>query len=257
MKVEPTTDNSDHTHITPITLSPKRKFWRKLGRIVLKIFLFCFVSSLLWVILLKWIPVPFTPLMTIRSIEGSFSTKKNSQIYYQWMPYSKISSHMGIAVVASEDQNFPTHHGFDYEAIKRAMDENKVRKIKRGASTISQQVAKNVFLWNGRSYIRKGLEVYFTGLIEFIWGKKRILEVYMNVAEMGPNTFGVQAAARYAYGKNASKLTSAEAARLAAILPNPNIFSAKRPSSFIIARQNQIMRQMYLLGGANYLKPIE
>ena len=156
--------------------------------------------------------------------------------------------------MASEDQQFPVHWGFDFDEIQDAIKENKTRKRPRGASTISQQVAKNVFLWNGRSYIRKGLEVYFTVLIELIWGKKRILEVYLNVAETGPLTFGVEAASQRYYGHTAKLLSRDEAARIAAVLPNPIKFSIQNPSGYVLRRTRQISRQMRALGGQKYLK---
>jgi monofunctional biosynthetic peptidoglycan transglycosylase len=156
-----------------------------------------------------------------------------------------------LAVVASEDQNFPRHWGFDFDQIYDAMTEE--RKRARGASTITQQVAKNVFLWHGRSYIRKGLEAYFTILIEVLWSKERILEVYLNVAEMGKMTFGVEAASLRYYNKSAKRLTRYESARIAAVLPNPIRFSIKNPSAYVNKRTNQIVRQMRYLGGQKYI----
>ena len=153
--------------------------------------------------------------------------------------------------MASEDQNFPNHWGFDFDQIYNAVTEK--RKRARGASTISQQVAKNVFLWHGRSFIRKGLEAYFTVLIEVIWDKERILEVYLNVAEMGKMTFGVEAASLRYYNKSAKKLTRYEAARIAAVLPNPVRFSIKNPSGYVQKRTGQIVRQMRYLGGQKYI----
>ena len=203
-------------------------------------------------IVLRFIPVFFTLTMLSRSVDGLFDKNGEAIIHYDWTPIEDISPDMPIAVIASEDQNFPTHNGFDFVAIERAIERNKTSKTKYGASTISQQVAKNVFLWQGKSWLRKGLEVYFTFLIETIWSKKRIMEVYLNVAETGKNTFGVQAAAKRFYKKNASQLIPAEAARIAAVLPNPNVYSIKNPTSYTLLRQNQIGYQMRLLGGRSY-----
>ncbi|GAB2788488.1 monofunctional biosynthetic peptidoglycan transglycosylase [Rhabdobacter roseus] len=189
--------------------------------------------------------------MAVRKLEASRAGEA-TKIHYDWEPYENISREAALAVVASEDQNFPTHWGFDFDEIYDAMTEKRARP--RGASTISQQVAKNVFLWHGRSFIRKGLEAYFTVLIELIWGKKRILEVYLNVAETGKMTFGVEAAAQRFYGKSAKNLSRAEAARIAAVLPNPIRFSIKNPSSYVSGRAGKISRQMRLLGGQKYIE---
>ncbi len=218
-----------------------------------KIVLYFIVFSLLWVVLLKFIPVWVTPYIISTKI-SAIAGEGSSKLYKDWEPYENISKEMALAVVASEDQSFPAHWGFDFDEIYDAMTEK--RKRARGASTISQQVAKNVFLWHGRSYVRKGLEAYFTVLIEVIWGKKRILEVYLNVAEMGPLTFGVEAASLRYYNKSAKNLTRHEAARIAAVLPNPIRFSIKNPSAYVNKRTSQIVRQMRYLGGQKYLEGI-
>lgn len=215
-----------------------------------RVVLYFLIFSVGGVVVLKIVPVWITPLMVSRKIEA-FRNDEKMKIYHDWEPYSAISKEVALAVVASEDQNFPTHWGFDFGEIYDAMTEK--RKRRRGASTISQQVAKNVFLWNGRSYIRKGLEAYFTILIELIWGKERILEVYLNVAETGKMTFGVEAAAQRFYDKPASGLTRFEAARIAAVLPNPIRFSIRNPSGYVNKRTNQIVRQMRYLGGVKYI----
>lgn len=176
---------------------------------------------------------------------------------YDWEPLERISPHAAMAVIASEDQQFPFHAGFDFESIRKAVQHNAKSKRKRGASTISQQVAKNLFLWSGRSWVRKGLEVYFTVLIEAVWPKERILEVYLNVAEFAPGTYGVQAAAQRFFGKNAARLTRREAATLAAVLPNPKRFRADRPSNYIQKRCESIMGQMRALGGPSFLKQLD
>lgn len=215
-----------------------------------KFLLYFLLVSVLWVVVLKFIPVWITPHMIGRKIEAG-RAGESTKIYRDWESYDNISKEAALAVVASEDQTFPTHWGFDFDAMSDALTEK--RKRTRGASTISQQVAKNVFLWHGRSYIRKGLEAYFTLLIELVWGKERILEVYLNVAETGKMTFGVEAAAQRFYGKSAKNLTRLEAARIAAVLPNPIRFSIKNPSSYVLGRASKISRQMRALGGQTYV----
>jgi monofunctional biosynthetic peptidoglycan transglycosylase len=221
--------------------------------LLVRAFLILFLGSIAWVVVLKYVPVWFTPL-TISRKWDTIGTDKSSRIYKTWRPYEEISKEAALAVIASEDQRFPYHWGFDFEEIQDAIKENLTRKRSRGASTISQQVAKNVFLWTGHSYIRKGLEVYFTVMIELIWGKKRILEVYLNVAETGPMTFGVEAASQRFYRHSAYKLSREEAARIASVLPNPNMFSIKNPSNYIQRRTTQIARQMRALGGQRYIR---
>lgn len=166
------------------------------------------------------------------------------KLYKDWESLKHISPHLVQAVVASEDNNFEKHYGVDFEAIKKARKHNKKGKVMRGASTISQQTAKNVFLWPKRSWLRKGMEVYFTGLIEIFWGKKRIMEVYLNVIEMGDGVYGAEAAAQTYFRKPASDMNRSEAALIAATLPNPRIYSAKNPSSFIRKKQQRILRTM-------------
>jgi monofunctional glycosyltransferase len=223
---------------------------RVIVSLLFKVFLYFVIVSVIWVVVLKFVPVWVTPHMIGRKIEASRQGEK-TKIYHDWESYDNISKEVALAVVASEDQNFPTHWGFDFEAMSDALSEK--RKRTRGASTISQQVAKNVFLWHGRSYFRKALEAYFTLLIELVWGKERILEVYLNVAETGKMTFGVEAAAQRFYGKSAKNLTRLEAARIAAVLPNPIRFSIKNPSSYVVGRAGKISRQMRALGGQSYI----
>ena len=238
---------------------PIRRFMRErpvLERVYwfcINAFLWLFFGSMGYVIVLKYVPVWVTPLVVSRWMD-TFGTDESSHVYKKWRAYDVISKEAALAVVASEDQAFPTHWGFDFDEIQDAIKENEKRKRPRGASTISQQVAKNVFLWNGRSYIRKGLEVYFTVLIELVWGKKRILEVYLNVAETGPMTFGVEAASQRYYGHSAETLSRSEAARIAAVLPNPRLFSISHPSTYIQRRTSQISRQMRYLGGQKYIR---
>tara|TARA_B100000929_G_C15492111_1_gene414804 strand:- start:1473 stop:2078 length:606 start_codon:yes stop_codon:yes gene_type:complete len=191
------------------------------------------------VVAYKWVPVPFTPLMAIRYFENPEEPLK-----HDWVPIEEISRHLQLAVIASEDQNFANHSGFDLEAIKKAMDDNRSGRKIRGASTISQQTAKNIFLWPGRTWLRKGLEAYFTFLIEMIWSKDRILEVYLNSIEMGKGVYGAQAASHHWFKTDASKLGPYEAAAIAAVLPNPREYRANPASSFIQGRKNWIVRQM-------------
>lgn len=220
-----------------------------------KAFLWLFFGSIGYVIVLKYVPVWVTPLVVSRWVD-TFGTDESGHVYKKWRSYNDVSREAALAVVASEDQAFPAHWGFDFDEIQDAIKENQRRKRPRGASTISQQVAKNVFLWNGRSYVRKGLEVYFTALIELIWGKKRILEVYLNVAETGPMTFGVEAASVRYYGHSAMSLTRSEAARIAAVLPNPRRLSIARPSNYVQRRTSQIAGQMRALGGQRYIRTL-
>ena len=213
-----------------------------------------FAGSFLLVTLLKWFPVYTTPLVMIRAGEYALAGKWVS-IQKDWTPLEEMSPHMMKAVIASEDPKFLFHDGFDFEAIAKAMNANKTRKIKMGASTISQQTAKNVFLYPTRSYVRKGLEAYFTVLIEMIWGKKRILEVYLNVIELGPGIYGTEAASMHYWKKPSKNLAQGEAQLFAAILPNPRKWNPKSPTNFVLKRRNFIRRNLVLLG-SNYFKPL-
>lgn len=210
---------------------------------IFKLIVSLILLSVLIVIIYGWAPVPFTPLMGIRALE--FPEEK---IQHEWVSIDKISNNLKVAVIASEDQNFPHHNGFDIEAIEKAMENNRQGKRVRGASTISQQTAKNVFLWPQRSWVRKGFEVYFTFLIETFWSKERILEVYLNSIEMGKGIYGAEAASRAWFNKSASALTPREAAAIAAILPNPRQYRANPASSFIEGRKSWIVRQMQNMG---------
>jgi monofunctional biosynthetic peptidoglycan transglycosylase len=193
------------------------------------------------VILFKFVPVPFTPLMAIRAIEHNADNKEMT-CSHDWVALEYISPNLQKAVIASEDGNFLEHSGFDFKAMQKAFDSNQKGKKLKGGSTISQQTAKNVFLWQGRSYLRKGLEAYFTVLIELIWGKERIMEVYLNSIEMGDGVYGAQAAAKHWYRKEAKNLTKYEAAGIAAILPNPRKFKATNSSSYINKRKATISK---------------
>jgi monofunctional biosynthetic peptidoglycan transglycosylase len=183
-------------------------------------------------------------------------SEKNYSTRYEWVDFGKISPNAAIAVIAAEDQQFPFHRGFDLESIRDAMEENAKRKRPRGASTLSQQVAKNLFLWNGGGYVRKAVEAWFTVLIELMWPKERILEVYLNIAQFGRGVFGVEAASQKFFRKPAARLTRAEAATLAAVLPNPIRMRADRPSRYVESRRDWILGQMSGLGGREYLEAV-
>lgn len=216
---------------------------QKAWRICKKVFLWLFILQFVYILYCKWINPPVTLTQIASLITGNGLRR-------DYVSFTEMSPNIKLAVIASEDQLFPDHNGFDIKAIKKAMNYNKKHATKvRGASTISQQVAKNVFLWQGRSMFRKGLEVYFTFMIEKIWNKKRILEMYLNVAEMGKGIFGVQAAARAYFNKDAKNLTRAEAAMIAAALPNPKIYTIKPLSNYVAKRYPEIMRQMENLDG--------
>ena len=223
-------------------MADKKKGWvRRIWIIVKRTFIILFLSQLFYILLLKWVDPPFTLTQL-----GSWIT--GDGLRRDYVDMDEISSHAKLAMIASEDQLFPDHSGFDWKSIQKAMDYNK-RKPNRikGASTISQQVAKNVFLWQGKSWFRKGLETYFTFMIELVWGKKRILEVYLNVSEMGPGIFGIEKASQVYFNKPASRLTRQQAAMIAACMPNPNKFTVKPMSRRVAVRHPWVMRQMNAL----------
>lgn len=224
---------------------------KKILRFIWKTILYFFIVSIGLTIFYKWVPVPATPLMFIRLYEQK---QKGESLKWKrdWVPIEEMSVHIQKAVIASEDGKFTSHNGFDIQAIEKAYENNKKGKRIKGGSTISQQTAKNVFLWPKRSYVRKGLEVYFTLLIETIWGKERIMEVYLNTIEMGNGIYGIEAASQHWYNKSAKDLTSHEAAAIAAILPNPLKYKAKNGSNYIQKRTNAIQRQMKLYENPNY-----
>lgn len=214
-----------------------------LFKIILWLLVFFFSTSFLAVLAYRWLPVKVTPLMYIRSLEHD-----NDPVFadwaHEWVPLDSISPYMSIAVMASEDQRFLEHGGFDFQAIEEARREHEEGGRRRGASTISQQTAKNVFLWPRSSWVRKGFEAYFTLLIEWIWPKERIMEVYLNSIEMGPGIYGVEAVAEEHFGCKAAELSKANCALIAATLPNPLKFSSKYPTRYMRRRQQQIMVQM-------------
>ncbi|MDH5298523.1 MAG: monofunctional biosynthetic peptidoglycan transglycosylase [Desulfobulbaceae bacterium] len=214
-----------------------------------------FISSVALVGILRWVPPPISAMMVYKWSAAKVAGEK-FHLRYHWVSLEKMSPRVAIAVVASEDQRFPDHFGFDFEAMRRAWEENQHRKKIRGGSTISQQVAKNLFLWPGRSLVRKGMEAYFTLLLEGLWPKQRILEVYLNVAEFGPGIFGVKAASDAFFHKPPARLTPREAALLAAVLPNPKKLKVGKPSRYVKGRVQHIRKQMNQLGGPTYLKPI-
>ncbi|OJV37261.1 MAG: monofunctional biosynthetic peptidoglycan transglycosylase [Bacteroidia bacterium 43-41] len=216
---------------------------KKIFRFLIKIILFLFIWSIVSVILYRFVPVYFTPLMGIRVVE-QVADGERPKVKHKWVSSGNISDNMRRAVLASEDQRFFDHNGFDRVEIEKALKENKTRKRPRGASTISQQTAKNVFLWPRSSWFRKGAEAYFTVLIELFWSKERILTVYLNSMETGNGIYGVEAVAREHFNTTAAKLSASQSALVAATLPNPLRFSSKSPSSYMMQRQSYILRQM-------------
>lgn len=246
--------------LTALALFVLRAVWRRrasyqrrgrfLRLVLLLVSLAAVFVAATWlpVLVLRFVPPVGTSFMAQRLLPCS------GVVYYQWVPWGDLSRHTPIAFVAAEDQRFPQHHGFDVEAIRKVLAEADGGRPSRGASTISQQVAKNLFLWPGQSWLRKGLEAWWTVLIEVTWPKRRILEVYVNTAQLGPCTFGAGAAARQFFGKPAGDLGPAESALLAAVLPSPNRSRVESPSGYVRGRQGWIQRQVRSLGGAGYLE---
>jgi monofunctional glycosyltransferase len=209
------------------------------------------ITLLLLVLPWRWLPLPTTSFMLQSVIQ-------NKQPYqYRWIAYDQISPNMSLAALAGEDQQFPTHHGFDWEALKQALTDYNKGSDLRGASTISQQVAKNLYLWSGRSLFRKALEAWFTVLIEWMWSKQRILEVYLNIAQFSTQVYGVEAASQYFFNQSATDLNPDQAALLAAVLPGPEIYQVDQPSPVVLDRQYWILRQMDQLGGTTFLSNIK
>ncbi|WP_372757068.1 monofunctional biosynthetic peptidoglycan transglycosylase [Mariniflexile sp.] len=224
---------------------------RKIFRFLYKSLLWFFAISIGLVVIFKWVPIPVTPLMVIRTVQ-QIANGEDVVWKHDWEPIENISKNLQLAVICSEDQNFLNHHGFDMEAIEKALEFNKKGKKTRGASTISQQTAKNVFLWPHRSWLRKGLEAYFTFLIEIVWSKERIMEVYLNSIEMGNGIYGAEAAAQHWFNRSASNLRVNQATAIAAILPNPLRYRANPATNYIQGRKNWIARQMGFFGPLNY-----
>jgi monofunctional biosynthetic peptidoglycan transglycosylase len=227
----------------------------RLGRGFAWLVLGAAAASVLAVLLFRWVPVPLTSFMLQDRI-ASLAAEDGWRFEHDWVPWEEISPHAALAVVAAEDQKFPVHRGFDLEAIDKALTDAERGRRARGASTISQQVAKNLFLWPGRSWFRKGLEAWFTVLIELLWPKQRILEVYLNSAEFGRGVWGVEAASQRFFGRPAKKINHQQAALLAAVLPSPKRFRVDRPSGYVLRRQAWILGQMNGLGGTAYLDEI-
>ena len=221
-------------------------------KVILWIVVAFFASTILSVAVLRWVPVWFTPLMFIR-LAQQVSEGKELTLQHHWVPLEEIAPSLPTAVMASEDARFQEHHGFDYKAIEHAAMRNikHPEKRKLGASTISQQTAKNVFLWPGRSWVRKGFEVYFTTLIELMWTKQRIMEVYLNSIEMGDGIYGADAVAEHHFNTTADKLTKAQCALIAVSLPNPRRMNSARPSAYMLKRQKRILREM------KFVKPLD
>ena len=247
---------------------PRRRRWRGW---LWKLPLAFVVFSIAQVLALRFIDPPFSMFMVARQLDAALAGDVRFRIAHDWRDMDAMSANLPLALVASEDQNFASHSGFDFKAIEKAQKHNEkmieraekrgkpVRRL-RGASTISQQTAKNLFLWQGRGptrWLRKGLEVWYTALIELLWPKTRILEMYANVAEFGDGIYGGQAAARSFFRKDAARLSAAEAARLAAVLPSPKRYSAARPGPYVQRRTNAIQRQMRYMGGSDYLRTLD
>lgn len=229
----------------------KSPIFRKITAILTRVFLWFLLVTVLWVLAYRFVNPPITLLMIQRNIERS-NEGKSSKMDKEWVDFEDISDNMKRAAVSAEDQLFLKHIGFDLKAIEKAFETNKKGKKIKGGSTISQQTAKNVFLWPGRSWIRKGFEAYFTLLIEIFWSKERILEVYLNVIEMGDGVYGAEAAAQEYYGKSCRKMTRAQAALIAACFPNPRRWTPKKATTYIRHRQYLIMRNMRRLGPLDF-----
>ncbi|MFV0454329.1 MAG: monofunctional biosynthetic peptidoglycan transglycosylase [Pseudomonas sp.] len=229
--------------------------FRSLLRRLFKLLLWLVALSALLVLLLRWVAPPFTALMIERKVQ-SWSSGESIDLQRSWRPWSELPDDLKMAVIAAEDQKFAEHWGFDVAAIRAALAHNEQGGSLRGASTLSQQVAKNLFLWSGRSWLRKGVEVWFTALIELLWPKQRILEVYLNSVEWGVGIFGAEAAAQHHFGVGAPYLSARQTSLLAAVLPNPREWSAGRPSAWINRRATWIRQQVRQLGGSNYLRQL-
>ena len=236
-----------------VTRNPRRTWRRRILRALVAIALCWIVLSWGLVVLLRFVPPSTSAFMVERRLAALAAGERGFSLKYHWVPYDEIAPALPIALIASEDQKFPSHHGFDVQAIQTAIDEADEGERLRGASTISQQTAKNLFLWGGRSFLRKGLEAYFTVLLEITWPKRRILEVYANIAEFGDGVYGAEAAAREFFHKPASQLTAHEAAILASVLPNPRRLHADRPTPYVLNHADWVEHQVHQLGGASYL----
>ncbi|WP_192820997.1 monofunctional biosynthetic peptidoglycan transglycosylase [Rufibacter sp. LB8] len=230
--------------------------WRDARVLFGKLCLVLFLCSLLWVVTYRWVDPPVTLHMLSKRSEPSPNDQQVKEIDFTFVELEDMSAQLPLAAIAAEDQLFLSHSGFDFKAMKMAFDKNMSGKRKTvvGGSTISQQVAKNVFLWHGRSYLRKGVEMYFTFLIELLWGKERIMEVYLNIAEMGDHVFGVHAASQKYFNTTPDKIGRQQAALLAAVLPNPIRYKVSKPTGYVLRRRRAIVRNMGRLGGTEYIK---
>lgn len=233
---------------------PRRRRWLRWVLILPLLFV---LTTVLQVVVLRFVDPPLTAFMVGRQLEAWGEGDRDYRLVYDWRDADEISGHLPLALIAAEDQRFPEHDGFDFEAIEKARKHNARGGRTRGASTISQQLAKNLFLWKGRSWVRKGLEAWYTVLIEALWSKRRIIEVYANVVEYGDGVYGAQAAARRFFGKDAARLAPAEAARLAAVLPNPRKYNAAKPGPYVQRRTRSIQRHMRALGGTGFLEQLD
>jgi monofunctional biosynthetic peptidoglycan transglycosylase len=222
---------------------------------LLRFALWFLIISVSFTLPLRWLPIPITGVIIERQVSAVF-TGKPIPFNKNWVSLDEISPNLALAVIAAEDQKFLDHHGFDWKSIDKAMEHNNRSKRTRGASTLSQQTAKNVFLWSDRSWLRKGLETWFTVLIETLWPKSRIMEVYLNSVEFGTGIYGAEAASQTFFNKPAKNLSINEAARLAAVLPNPHRYNAQNPGSWVLSRQQWIVQQMNHLGGTTFVKSI-
>ncbi len=241
----------------PRHAAPRASLGRRLLKWLASLVLAWFALTLVAVLLLRWLNPLTSALMLEARLQAWATQQSGYRTDFQWASLEQISPHAAIAVIASEDQLFPFHAGFDFHSIREAVRANENGKKLRGASTISQQVAKNLFLWSGHSFVRKGLEAYFTVLIETLWPKERILEMYLNIAQFGDGVYGVQAAAHRFWHKSALNLSSSEAALLAVVLPNPLKLRVDRPSRYVLERRDWVLGQMRGLGGAAYLRELE
>ncbi len=229
----------------------KTVLWPFLRKWIWRFFLWFNIVSIALVLFFKWVPVPVTPFMLTRCVGQKFDGEE-MKLSKKWVSFKKLSPKMQTAVVCAEDKNFLSHYGFDFGAIKEAIEYNASHKRTIGASTITQQTAKNLFLWEGRSWLRKGLEVYYTVLLELLWSKERIMTVYLNIIEFGDGIYGVEAASEYFYHKSQDKLTNLEAATLASILPSPLKWNPKSPHPRLSKKINRVMYYMRSTGNLKY-----
>lgn len=244
--------DTQHTTIDARAGKRRRRWWRWLWLLPL----LALLATVLQVLVLRFVDPPFSAFMAQRQVFMWVNGDRGYRIAYDWRDLDQIAPSLPMALVAAEDQDFPNHDGFDFKAIEKARKANARGRKLRGASTISQQVAKNLFLWSGRSWIRKGIEAWYTVLIETLWPKRRILEMYTNTAEFGDGVYGAQAAARSFFGRDASHLLPAQSARLAAVLPSPRRYSARNPGPYVQRRTSDIQRQMRQLG-PGYLEGLD